>query len=148
MAELARRMVELSGLSVRDEANPDGDIEIVITGLRPGEKLYEEFFRRSSSAHHAPQDQRAQDPFIPWHDLEVDLETLKILVSHNNVEMILAVLQKLVGDYRSSDEVVDWVFSEQIRQNNGMTIQINCCLGRTHAKWTRVALACLFADYQ
>ena len=67
-----------------------------------------------------PKIQRAQDPFIPWDDLEVDLETLKILVSHNNVEMILAILQKLVGDYQSSDEVVDWVFSEQIRQNNGI----------------------------
>ena len=119
IAELARRMVELSGLSVRDEANPDGDIEIVVTGLRPGEKLYEELMlgdHPQPTMH--PKIQRAQDPFIPWHDLEVDLETLKILVSHNNVEMILAVLQKLVGDYRSSDEVVDWVFSEQIRQNN------------------------------
>ena len=121
IAELARRMVELSGLSVRDEANPDGDIEIVITGLRPGEKLYEELMlgdHPQPTMH--PKIQRAQDPFIPWHDLEVDLETLKILVSHNNVEMILAVLQKLVGDYQSSDEIVDWVFSEQIRQNNGV----------------------------
>ena len=121
IAELARRMVELSGLSVRDEANPDGDIEIVITGLRPGEKLYEELMlgdHPQPTMH--PKIQRAQDPFIPWDDLEVDLETLKILVSHNNVEMILAILQKLVGDYQSSDEVVDWVFSEQIRQNNGI----------------------------
>jgi FlaA1/EpsC-like NDP-sugar epimerase len=40
--DLARRMIELSGLTVKDEQNPDGDIEIEITGLRPGEKLYEE----------------------------------------------------------------------------------------------------------
>ena len=42
IVELARRMVELSGHAVKDEANPDGDVEIRITGLRPGEKLYEE----------------------------------------------------------------------------------------------------------
>ena len=42
IADLAKRMIELSGLSLRDESNPEGDIEIVVTGLRPGEKLYEE----------------------------------------------------------------------------------------------------------
>jgi FlaA1/EpsC-like NDP-sugar epimerase len=43
--DLARRIVHLSGLSVRDSSNPDGDVEIEITGLRPGEKLYEELPR-------------------------------------------------------------------------------------------------------
>jgi len=119
IADLARRMVELSGLSVRDEAEPDGDIEIVITGLRPGEKLYEELLLGDDpqpTVH--PKIQRAQDPFIPWHELEVELETLKILLSHNNVEVILTILEKLVVGYQPSDEVVDWVFSEQIRQSN------------------------------
>jgi FlaA1/EpsC-like NDP-sugar epimerase len=118
IADLARRMIELSGLSVRDEARPDGDIEIVITGLRPGEKLYEELMLGDDpqpTMH--PKIQRAQDPFIPWHELEVDLETLKILLSHNNVEVILTMLQKLVAGYQPSDEVVDWVFSEQVRQS-------------------------------
>ena len=118
--DLAQRMVDLSGLSVRDEAQPDGDIEIVVTGLRPGEKLYEELILGDDpqpTMH--PKIQRAQDPFIPWDEIEVDLETMKILLSHNNVEVILAVLQKLVAGYQSGDEVVDWVFSEQIRRNNG-----------------------------
>jgi len=118
--DLAQRMVDLSGLSVRDEAKPDGDIEIVVTGLRPGEKLYEELILGDDpqpTMH--PKIQRAQDPFIPWDEIEVDLETMKILLSHNNVEVILAVLQKLVAGYQSGDEVVDWVFSEQIRRNNG-----------------------------
>ena len=43
--DLARRMVELSGLTVRDELNPSGDIELSVTGLRPGEKLYEELLK-------------------------------------------------------------------------------------------------------
>jgi FlaA1/EpsC-like NDP-sugar epimerase len=120
IADLARRMVELSGLSVRDEATPDGDIEIVITGLRPGEKLYEELMLGDDpkpTMH--PKIQRAQDPFISWHELEVDLETLRVLLSHNNVEVILTMLQKLVAGYQPNDEVVDWVFSEQVRQSNG-----------------------------
>ena len=118
--DLAQRMVDLSGLSVRDEAKPDGDIEIVVTGLRPGEKLYEELILGDDpqpTMH--PKIQRAQDPFIPWDEIQVDLDTMKILLSHNNVEVILAVLQKLVAGYQSGDEVVDWVFSEQIRRNNG-----------------------------
>ena len=120
IANLARSMVELSGLSVRDEAKPDGDIEIVITGLRPGEKLYEELMLGDDpqpTLH--PKIQRAQDPFIPWDELEVDLETLKILLSHNNVEVISAMLQKLVAGYQSSAELVDSVFSEQMRQIHG-----------------------------
>ena len=120
IADLARRMIELSGLSVRDADTPDGDIEIVITGLRPGEKLYEELLLGDDpqpTKH--PKIQRARDSFIPWHELEIDLETLKILLSHNNVELILTMLQKLVADYQPSGEVVDWVFSEQMRQSNG-----------------------------
>lgn len=120
IADLARRMIELSGLSVRDADKPDGDIEIVITGLRPGEKLYEELLLGDDpqpTMH--PKIQRAQDPFIPWHELEVDLETLEILLSHSNVEVILTMLQQLVAGYQPNGEVVDWVFSEQVRQSNG-----------------------------
>lgn len=116
IADLARRMVELSGLSVRDETNPDGDIEIIVTGLRPGEKLYEELLLGNDpqpTVH--PKIQRAQDPFIPWDKLETDLNTLKILLSHNNVEVILTLLQKLVTGYQPSSEVVDWVFAEQMQ---------------------------------
>ncbi|MDA8631268.1 polysaccharide biosynthesis protein [Litoricolaceae bacterium] len=121
IANLARRMVELSGLSVRDETRPDGDIEIVITGLRPGEKLYEELMLGDDpqpTLH--PKIRRAQDPFIPWRELEVELDTLNILLSHNNVEVVLKILQKLVTGYQPNAEVVDWVFCEQMRQSNGM----------------------------
>ena len=120
IADLARRMIELSGLSLRDESNPEGDIEIVVTGLRPGEKLYEELMLGDNpqpTLH--PKIQRAQDPFIPWDQLETDLNALKILLGHNNVEMIIAVLQELVAGYQPSDEVVDWVFAEQMRLGNG-----------------------------
>jgi FlaA1/EpsC-like NDP-sugar epimerase len=120
IAHLARSMIELSGLTVRDEKHPEGDIQIVVSGLRPGEKLYEELVLGDDpqpTLH--PKIQRAQDPFIPWYELEVYLETLKISLGKNNVEVILTILQKLVTGFRPGDEVVDWVYKEQVRQNNG-----------------------------
>ena len=66
-----------------------------------------------------PKIQRAQDPFIPWDQLETDLNELKSMIADNNVEKIIAVLQKLVAGYQPSSEVVDWVFAEQMRLSNG-----------------------------
>ncbi len=114
IADLAKRMIELSGLSLRDESNPEGDIDIVITGLRPGEKLYEELMLGDNpqpTMH--PKILRAQDPFIPWQQLETDLDTLKILLGYNNIDMIMALLQKLVVGYQPNSTVVDLVFAEQ-----------------------------------
>ena len=116
IADLARRMIELSGLSVRDDSNPDGDIEIIVTGLRPGEKLYEELMlgENPQPTKH-PKIQRAQDPFISWDELENDLCTLKILLGQNNVRGIIAMLEKLVPEYQTSGVLVDWVFVERTR---------------------------------
>lgn len=113
--DLARRMVELSGLTVRDEHRPEGDIEITVTGLRPGEKLYEELLIGDD-----PQPtqhtriQRAQDSFIPWNELETDLNTLRIVLDHNDVDIILALLNKLVAGYHPSSQIVDWIYTEQV----------------------------------
>jgi FlaA1/EpsC-like NDP-sugar epimerase len=113
--DLARRMVELSGLTVRDENNPEGDIEITITGLRPGEKLYEELLIGDDPqpTQHA-RIQRAQDPSIPWNKLETDLNTLRIVLGHNDIDIILALLTKLVAGYQPSSHIVDWVYTEQV----------------------------------
>lgn len=120
IADLARRMIELSGLTLRDVHNPEGDVEIVVTGLRPGEKLYEELMLGDNpqpTMH--PKIMRAQDQFIPWEQLESDLDTLKTLLVHNNIDAIVALLQKLVTGYQPSNEVVDWVFAEQMRLCEG-----------------------------
>ena len=117
---LARRMVELSGLTVRDKASPDGDIEIMITGLRPGEKLYEELMLGDdpqTTMH--PKIRRAKDPFILWHELKDDLEALRISLTHNDVGAILTILGKLVSGYEKSDEAVDWISSERMRRSSG-----------------------------
>ena len=82
--DLIYRIVQLSGLTVKDEKNKDGDIEIKIIGLGPGEKLYEELLlgdNPQKTKH--PKIKKAQDPFIPFDQLEADLDILKILLDSN-----------------------------------------------------------------
>lgn len=114
--ELARRMVELSGLSVRDDANPDGDIEIQVTGLRPGEKLYEELLigdNPEPTLH--PRIMRARETFMPWSQLQERLQVLQLALEVNDVGALRAMLQELVVGYQPSGDIVDWVYLEEMR---------------------------------
>ena len=115
--DLARRMVELSGLTVRDETRPDGDIEIAVTGLRPGEKLFEELLigDNPKPTQHA-RIMKAHEPFLPWAQLEQKLNALSIAMSVNDVPVIRCMLQQLVSGYQPSGEVVDWVHMAQERE--------------------------------
>jgi FlaA1/EpsC-like NDP-sugar epimerase len=108
--DLARRMVELSGMTVRDELHPDGDIELTVTGLRPGEKLYEELLigDNPKPTQH-PRIMKAHEKFLSWPDLEQKLNALSIAMSVNDVPVIRGMLQELVSGYQPSGEVVDWV---------------------------------------
>ncbi len=112
--DLARRMIELSGLTVKDEQNPDGDIEIEITGLRPGEKLYEELLigdNPKPTSH--SRIMKAHEQFIPWKELEGQLRSLEMALNMNDVGVIRLMMEKLVSGYMPSDEIVDWVYLEQ-----------------------------------
>lgn len=112
--DLIYRIVNLSGLSVRDENNKEGDIEIKIIGLRPGEKLYEELLLGDNpqKTEH-PKIQRVQDPFIPFNQLEVDLNNLRTLIDNNKVFKVKELLAKIVKTYRSNSTIVDHVYLEQ-----------------------------------
>ena len=112
--DLARRMIELSGLTVKDEQDPEGDIGIEITGLRPGEKLYEELLIGNDpqpTSH--PRIMKASESFIPWQELEVQLNALEAALSRNDVSLIRAMMEKLVSGYVPSEKIVDWVYLEQ-----------------------------------
>jgi FlaA1/EpsC-like NDP-sugar epimerase len=101
--DLARRMIDLSGLSVRDELTPDGDIAIQITGLRPGEKLYEELLIGDSpSPSDHPRIMMAHEEFLPWQHLEVQLAILRDAVKRNDVVDIKSVLTTCVSGYVES----------------------------------------------
>jgi FlaA1/EpsC-like NDP-sugar epimerase len=112
--DLARRMVELSGLTVKGEENPDGDIEIAVTGLRPGEKLYEELLigdNPKPTVH--PRIMKAHEEFLPWAEFEAKLNALEIALNVNDVGVIRLMMQQLVAGYTPSDDIVDWVYLEQ-----------------------------------
>lgn len=108
--DLARRMVELSGLTVRDAAHPDGDIAIEITGLRPGEKLYEELLIGDNplpTKH--PRIMKAHEYFVPLPELTTRLQVLTQALRANDVPLIRTLLKELVPGYQPDGEVVDWV---------------------------------------
>jgi FlaA1/EpsC-like NDP-sugar epimerase len=112
--DLARRMIELSGLLVKDADNPHGDIEIKVTGLRPGEKLYEELLigeNPQPTAH--PRIMKAQEDFLPWDVLSVELRLLALAVQDNQVETIRATLGRLVHGYTAHTDLVDLVYLKE-----------------------------------
>lgn len=111
---LARRMVELSGLTVRDELNPSGDIELTVTGLRPGEKLYEELLIGDNPlpTNH-PRIMKAHEDFLSWNVLQDKLTQLGLALEVNDVPSIRSQLKDLVSGYQPDGEVVDWVWLAQ-----------------------------------
>ena len=114
--DLIYRMIKLSGLSVKEKENLDGDIEIKIIGLRPGEKLYEELLLGDNPQKTQHKKiQKAQDPFIPFDQLEVTLNILKNLIDNNKVAEIKEMLGKIVETYHSNSKIVDHIYLEKSR---------------------------------
>jgi FlaA1/EpsC-like NDP-sugar epimerase len=111
--DLAKRIVELSGLSLKDEENPDGDIAIEITGLRPGEKLYEELLIGDNPlpTNH-PRIMKSHEQFLPWDELNTYLDSLDISLTENNVPIIRKILKDIVSGYQPDANVVDWIYLE------------------------------------
>lgn len=99
--DLARRMIQLSGLSVRDAEHPDGDIEIAVTGLRTGEKLYEELLigDNPQPTEH-PRIMKAHEPFLPWSELAPELDILFAAAERNDRAAIKSFMQKHVQGYQ------------------------------------------------
>ena len=115
--DLARRMVILSGYTVKDEAHPGGDIEIHVTGLRPGEKLYEELLIGDNPlpTHH-PRIMKAHEEYLTWDALQNKLQVLSASLDLNDVPQILHLLKDLVPGYQPDGDVVDWVWMENEKQ--------------------------------
>jgi len=112
--DLAKRMVELSGLALKDETNPNGDIKIQVTGLRPGEKLYEELLIGDNplpTSH--VRIMKAHEDFLPWAELQSKLAALGVALDANDVPLIRTLLKELVPGYQPDGDVVDWVWTEK-----------------------------------
>ena len=111
---LIHRMIILSGLTVKDSKNLNGDIEVKITGLRPGEKLYEELLignNPQKTIH--PKIQKTSDPFIPFDQLEKELDNLNRLLTENKVKEIKIILEKLKL-YKSNSKIADHIYLENL----------------------------------
>ena len=111
--DLARRMIESSGQKIKDNDNPEGDIEIKVIGLRPGEKLYEELLI-SAEAEPTPHKKimKAHEAHLSWNELSLMLETLKSELNFGDVDKIQLLIQGIVDDYRPKHETQDLRFLE------------------------------------
>jgi FlaA1/EpsC-like NDP-sugar epimerase len=114
IADLAKRMVELSGLTIKDEENPNGDIEVEVIGLRPGEKLYEELLigENPEKTFH-PRIMRARENYLDWDYLESKLVSLECALEVNNVIAIRSMMLEFVEGYAPNAEIMDLVFAER-----------------------------------
>ena len=119
--DLIIKMVKLSGLSIKDSKNLEGDIEIKITGLRPGEKLYEELLigDNPKKTYHE-KIQKAQDPFVSFNELKIDLDHLLNLIEENKVEEVKNMLSNLVSSYQSNSKIVDHFYEQQLNSSNNL----------------------------
>jgi len=109
--DLAVRMIELYGLSVKNISGSKGDIEIKITGLRPGEKLYEELLlsKNPIKTRH-PKIFKSKEPFIKYQKLNKEIINLEKLMQKNDLEKILIILKKIVCDYSPNSKIIDYTF--------------------------------------
>ena len=112
--ELARRMIRLSGLTVRNSSNPDGDIEIEYSGLRPGEKLFEELLIGSNvTGTEHPMIMRAIEPSPTWEEVRELMAELSVAVNQIDCRQMMTILEKGVREYRSSPVIHDLVYGQR-----------------------------------
>ena len=108
--DLAVKMIEVAGLRPRNDANPDGDVEIVFSGLRPGEKLYEELLiGNDPAATTHPRVMMANEAFLPMDRLEQPLARLRQMLDKQDAEAVRAQLIELVADFAPASDNVDWL---------------------------------------
>ena len=116
IADLARRMIQLTGRKLRDAGNPDGDIAIVYSGLRPGEKLYEELLIGDNvSGTHHPKIMRAHEASLPREQLERCLEALRRAEAAGDCRRARSVLEEAVAGFTPSGPVCDYLEQEPPR---------------------------------
>jgi FlaA1/EpsC-like NDP-sugar epimerase len=115
IADLARRMISLMGLTLRDEQNPEGDIEIVYTGLRPAEKLFEELLIGTNvTGTEHPMIMRAMEHSLSWSRVQQVLSDLSIAVNRSDCDRARHLLMEAVAEYRPSGEIQDLLWSRKL----------------------------------
>ena len=109
--DLAKKMIRLSGLEVKDDTHPEGDIEITYTGLRPGEKLYEELLIGDNVSHtDNPLIMRAQEELLTWDELEPILNNLQAAIQDCDQHKLRELLIELVPGFKPQCEISDILY--------------------------------------
>ena len=118
--ELAEKMIRLSGLEVKDESHPEGNIEIKYTGLRPGEKLYEELLIGDNvSSTDNPLIMRAQEDMLDWNELNPILDDMREAIDDCDQEKLRALLIQLVPEFKPQCVISDLLYkSDQLSRSN------------------------------
>jgi FlaA1/EpsC-like NDP-sugar epimerase len=114
IADLAKRMISLMGVTVRDEENPDGDIEIVYTGLRPAEKLFEELLIGTNvTGTEHPMIMRAMEHSLPWSQVQQVLDDLSVALTRFDCDRARQLLMQTVAEYKPTGDIQDLVWSRK-----------------------------------
>jgi FlaA1/EpsC-like NDP-sugar epimerase len=114
IVDLARRMIQLAGLAVRDAEHPDGDIEITFTGLRPAEKLFEELLiGKDVAGTEHPMIMRAVEHALPWHEVHTLLDELGLAMRQFDCRAAHEILQRAVAEYRPTSDLQDLVWARR-----------------------------------
>ena len=110
IVDLAKRMIHLSGYIEKDQEHPEGDIEIIYTGLRPGEKLYEELLigENVTDTNHS-KIMRAEEKVILWSEINNILPRLQSVNDQNNTEEVRAILLDYVDGFKPQCDTQDWI---------------------------------------
>lgn len=114
IVELAEKMIHLSGLSIRSDKNLHGDIEIEFTGLRPGEKLYEELLIGDNVvATQHPMIMSANEDMLSWEELKHRFSSLLEAVDNDDYTRVRQLLRDTVSGYAPEGEIVDWIYQQR-----------------------------------
>jgi FlaA1/EpsC-like NDP-sugar epimerase len=135
IVDLAKRMIRLSGFEIKDAENPGGDIEISYSGLRPGEKLYEELLigeNVSLTQHELIM--TAEEDFLPWPIIELFMKRFNETIESNDVEKVRSLLVEAVVGYSPQCEVVDLVFGKNKKTSIAKTSSILACKNNARMK--------------
>lgn len=123
IVDLARRMIRLTGLEIKDDERPDGDVEIVFTGLRPGEKLYEELLIGDDvTGTEHPKIMRAQEEVLPHEELMQLLAELKQAERELDSKKACSILKRGVTGFKHSGEVVDLLLNAPCAANGAIEV--------------------------
>ena len=117
--DLAKQMIRLSGLEIKDESHPEGDISIKITGLRPGEKLYEELLIGddvTQTTH--TRIMTANEIMLSWPELTILLERLDTACKSSDYRSVRALLLEAPTAFQPADSLCDLIWQKQIQQQS------------------------------